>query len=169
MTILVAYASKYGATEQIAAFIGQCMHDAGLSVVVADVTTIRDLSDYTAIVVGSAVYAGQWQADAVSFLVKHAQDLATMPVWLFSSGPTGAGDPLETLKGWRFPKSLQETIDYIRPNDTAVFHGYLNMDAINIAERFIIKAMRVTTGDYRDWEMIEAWAKRIIDTLKISV
>ncbi len=46
--------------------------------------------------------------------------------------------------------------------------GYLNPQAMNIAERFIIKAMRAPIGDYRDWEAIEAWAKRIIEALKVA-
>jgi hypothetical protein len=25
--------------------------------------------------------------------------------WLFSSGPTGEGEPVELTKGWRFPKT----------------------------------------------------------------
>ncbi len=123
MTILVAYASKHGATEQIAAFIGQCLYDADLPVVVADVETIRDIRPYSAVILGSAVYAGQWQSSAATFLSQHADDLARIPVWLFSSGPTGEGDPSETLKGWRFPDTLWEIIKRIRPCDVALFHG----------------------------------------------
>ena len=105
--ILVAYASKYHATAEIAEEIGKTLRQtAGLEVVVRDVSTVTHLSPYDAVVLGSAVYIGQWQESAAQFLKTHERELAQRPVWLFSSGPTGEGDPKEMLKGWEFPDAL---------------------------------------------------------------
>ena len=76
---------------------------------------------------GSAVYIGKWRKEAVKFLQANEKMLAERQVWLFSSGPTGEGDPVELTKGWRFPKALQPIADRIRPRDIAVFHGDVNM------------------------------------------
>jgi menaquinone-dependent protoporphyrinogen oxidase len=50
---------------------------------------VDDLGPYEAVVLGSAVYAGSWMKDAVSFAERHGDALARMRVWLFSSGPLG--------------------------------------------------------------------------------
>jgi hypothetical protein len=56
------------------------------------------------------------------------------PVWLFSSGPTGEGDPVELLKGWRLPAGLQPIADRIQPRGIAVFHGRVNMEKLNLSK-----------------------------------
>jgi hypothetical protein len=44
----------------------------------------------------------------------NAEVLAGMPVWLFSSEPTGEGDPLELLQGWKLPEELLPVVERIR-------------------------------------------------------
>src|SRR5258706_14962217 len=97
--VLVAYATKYGSTEEIAQKIGQVIRQMGLLVDVLSTKRIIDLAPYDAIVLGSAVYAGQWLKEAVAFLETNEQRLAEHPVWLFSSGPTGNGEPGQLMKG----------------------------------------------------------------------
>ena len=59
--VLVTYATKYGATREIAEKIGQTIQQAGFQVDVLPVDGVRDLAPYQAIVLGSAVYAGMWR------------------------------------------------------------------------------------------------------------
>ena len=163
--ILVAYATKYGSTEKMAEAIGDVLSQAGLPADVVPVDRVRDLTPYRAVILGSAVYIGKWRKEAVQFLKKNQQGLAERPVWLFSSGPTGEGDPVELLKGWRFPEGLQQTADRIRPRDTAVFGGVLDPKKLNAIERFVLKRMKAAMGDFRDWTAIEAWAGKIASEL----
>ncbi len=93
--VLVAYASKYGATEEIAERIGEVLRQAGLRTDVLPTDRVSDLAHYQAIVLGSAVYIGKWRKEAVKFLKANEKMLAGRPVWLFSSGPTGEGDPVK--------------------------------------------------------------------------
>jgi menaquinone-dependent protoporphyrinogen oxidase len=97
--VLVAYATKYGATAEIAEKIGQVLRQASLHADVRPVDRVKDLAPYHAVVLGSAVYTGQWRKEAAKFLQTHETMLAQRQVWLFSSGPTGKGDPVELLKG----------------------------------------------------------------------
>jgi menaquinone-dependent protoporphyrinogen oxidase len=101
--VLVACATKYGATAEIAERIGAVLRQAGLPAEVLPVGRVGDLSAYKAVVLGSAVYIGQWRKEAVKFLKANEAVLAEKAVWLFSSGPTGEGDPVELAQGWRFP------------------------------------------------------------------
>jgi len=164
--ILVAYASKYGATREIAEKIGEVLRQAGLQADVLPAGGVRDLTPYKAVILGSAVYIGQWQKEGVKFLQAKEKSLADRPVWLFSSGPTGEGDPVEILKGWRLPDALQPVADRIRPRDIAVFGGYVNTDKLNFIEKTMIKNVKAAVGDFRDWNAIVSWATTIADALK---
>ena len=114
---------------------------------------------------GSAACGGSWQGGAVDFLKKFASGLQDKQVWIFSSGPTGEGDAVEQMKGWLYPEAIKPFIEQVKPVDIALFHGKLELDAVNFAEKLIIKAMRAPTGDFRKWDTIEAWAADIAETI----
>lgn len=164
--ILIAYATKYGSTAGIARKIGDVLQAAGLIVDVQPADAVRDVTPYDAVILGSAVYAGQWRKEAVSLLEKQEQALAERPVWLFSSGPTGEGDPVEQMKGWTFPEAQRPIADRIQPRGIAFFHGDIDMDKLNFGEKLLVKGIRAPTGDFRDWEMITAWAQDVAEALK---
>jgi menaquinone-dependent protoporphyrinogen oxidase len=164
--VVVAYGSKYGATAEIAQRIGDVLHKVGLSVNVFPASAVKSLSEYDAVILGSAVYAGQWTKEAAAFLETHAIALSQRSTWLFSSGPTGTGDPVERMHGWRFPENLRAVADRIRPRDTALFHGRIDPHRLHFGERLIVTALRAETGDFRDWTMIETWAKGIASAMR---
>jgi menaquinone-dependent protoporphyrinogen oxidase len=167
--VLVAYATKRGATAEIAEKIGEVLREAGLAAEVLPADQVDDVTPYGAVILGSAVYVGRWQKQAANFLKSHEEALAQRPVWLFSSGPTGEGDPAELTQGWHFPKGLQAIADRIQPRDIAVFHGYVNPEKLNFFERWMIKNVTAPSGDFRDWEAIASWATSIADALKEPV
>jgi menaquinone-dependent protoporphyrinogen oxidase len=164
--VLVAYASKYGATSEIAYQIGKAIQQKGFDVEVHPAEQVEDLNLYSAIILGSAVYAGQWLREAANILTTHEQILAQSPVWLFSSGPTGEGDPVELMKGWRFPENLQPVADRIGVREIAFFSGVIDPKKLNFPEKMIIKALKAPTGDFRDWDSIESWATSIAESLQ---
>jgi len=164
--VLVAYATKYGATAEIAEQIGQVLRQAGLRTDVLPADRVGDLTSYRAIVLGSAVYIGRWRKEAAKFLKANEAVLAEQLVWLFSSGPTGEGDPVELTNGWHFPKALQPIADRIRPRDIAVFHGAIELKKLNFIEKWMIRKVKASLGDFRDWDAITSWATAIADELK---
>lgn len=163
--VLVAYATKYGATKEIAKRIGEVLRQEGLNPGVMPANEARNLDQYQAVVLGSAVYAGQWRDEASTFLKENESKLALMPVWLFSSGPTGEGDPVELMSGWQFPETLKPIADRIQPQDIVFFHGKLDSKSLNFAEKLIVKGIKAPMGDFRDWEAITAWAEGIRESL----
>lgn len=163
--VLVTYATKHGATAEIASATSSVLREQGFDVDLHDVKAVSDPGAYGAVVMGSAVYIGQWRKEAAQFLEKNERVLAGMPVWLFASGPTGEGDPVELMEGWDIPGGLRELVDRIQPVDTTVFHGNLDPDSLNFLERFTIKNVKAPVGDFRDWDAITAWAKTIGATL----
>jgi menaquinone-dependent protoporphyrinogen oxidase len=164
--VLVAYATKYGATAEIAEKIGEVLRQAGLRADVLPADRVSDLTPYKAVVLGSGVYIGKWRKEAVKFLKANETVLAGKLVWLFSSGPTGEGEPVELTQGWRFPGKLQPIADRIGPHDIAVFHGAVDLNKLNFIEKWMIKNVKAPLGDFRDWEAITSWATAIADELK---
>jgi menaquinone-dependent protoporphyrinogen oxidase len=164
--VLVAYGTKYGATAEIAEKIGEVLREGGLPTDVLPADRVGDLGAYKAVVLGSAVYIGQWRKEAAKFLTANEQALAGKAVWLFSSGPSGEGDPEELLQGWRFPGKLQPVADRIQPRDIAVFQGAVDADKLNFIERWMLKNVKSPIGDFRDWDAITSWAAGIAEELK---
>lgn len=164
--VLVAYATKHYSTAEIALAIAEELRKfPQLRVDLELVEDVRNIAPYEVVVLGSAVYMGQWRDEAAYFLKKHEQELAQRSVWLFSSGPTGDGDPKTLLKGWVFPEALQPYADCIKPRDIALFHGRLEGDWLNLFEKAAIKFVGAQTGDSRDWNLIRNWAKGIAQAL----
>jgi len=168
MQVLVAYASKHGATQEIAERVAQTMTAAGQQAQVRAVTAVGDLTGYDAFVVGSAVYMGLWQKEATEFVRRNRAVLAGRPVWLFSSGPLGT-EPVDAqgrdLTVAAEPSELAEFTAAIHPRGHRVFFGVLDPGRLGLGERAIRKLPAgralLPEGDFRDWAQIEAWARGI--------
>lgn len=164
--ILITYATKYGATAEIAEKIGEVLRQSGLDADIVPADRVTNLPSYKAVILGSGVYAGQWLKKAARFLKENEKTLSGQNVWIFSSGPTGQGDPAELLKGWRMPASLKSIADRIHPKDMAVFHGSISEKKLNFFEKRILKMVKAPSGDFRDWNAITAWASSIAGEMK---
>ena len=165
MSILVAYASRHGATGQIAERIAENLREAGKDAEARPVQEAADLDGYEGFVLGSAAYMGHWMKDAATFVRKNQDLLARRPVWLFSSGPLGTettdaeGVDLHTAAE---PEELPELQEAIHPRGHRIFSGVLDPDRLSFTERSLRKlpAARATLpeGDFRDWDEIQDWA-----------
>jgi menaquinone-dependent protoporphyrinogen oxidase len=172
MTILVAYASKQGATRGIAERIAETLQAAGQEVEARPVEAVGDPAAYDAFVIGAAAYMGSWLKEATAF-VRHNQELlVTRPVWLFGSGPLGteANDAQgRDLLATSVPKEFAEFEETIKPRDLRMFFGALDPSTLGFSARLIrrLPAGRalLPEGDFRDWQAIEAWADGIAQAL----
>ncbi len=169
MPILIAYASRYGATREIAETIGRVLRERGSAVDVRPAAEVARLEGYRAVVLGSALYSGGWLEDARELLESFQEDLSVLPVWLFSSGPTVPGDPVEALGGWAYPEELRSLVAVVRPLDIALFAGKIDPDVLNLQDWLINRSMRGVSGDFRNFARVEAWATHIADRLEASV
>ncbi|MFT5194780.1 MAG: menaquinone-dependent protoporphyrinogen oxidase [Cellvibrionaceae bacterium] len=164
--ILVTYASKYGATVGIAEKIGETLRQAHLEVDIVPITNHIDLSRYSAVILGSSVYVGRWRPEAIQFLENNEEALKEKDFWVFSSGPTGLGDPADILDGWALPRTQKAIVDQIGAHDVELFHGKIDLKKLDTLELLTIRTLRADAGDYRDWEAISEWAELIASKLK---
>jgi menaquinone-dependent protoporphyrinogen oxidase len=174
MTVLVCHASRHGSTAEIAERLAASMRNAGLDVDCRAVAEVGEVDRYDAFVVGAAAYMFHWLKDATRFVRRNQSVLSERPVWLFSSGPLGTDlvddqgrDVFESSR----PKEFDELETLITPIETRIFFGKWDPDAppIGFAERFtrMMPAARdaLPSGDFRDWDSIDAWGQEIAQRL----
>jgi menaquinone-dependent protoporphyrinogen oxidase len=161
MKLLVAAASRHGSTQEIATTIVAHLQESGFDSVYHDIAEVSTLADYDAVVLGSAVYMGNWLREARRFVDRHQAALASRPVWLFSSGPLGSdtGRPAMTSE------VVDGLVNTVQARDHQTFAGKLERTSLSPGERLIVRIVRAPTGDYRDWEAIQRWSAQIASAL----
>ena len=178
MKVLVAYASRHGATSGIAERLTTVLSAEGVT---AECHPIRDvrimergghLDRYDAFVIGSAVYAFHWLDEARNFIHRNDQVLRSRPVYLFGSGPLG--DKATDEKGHEFltpPSDMIDLAERVNARETRMFFGAWDPTAkpIGVMEHFLrlVPADRspLQEGDFRNWDQIDAWARSIAHEL----
>ncbi len=160
MKVLVAVGSKYGATREIAQAIAEVLRDFGHDAVCHDAKDVESVAAYDALVIGSGLYGGFWRRDASALIHDHEDELRTKPVWLFSSGPVGL--PPRPAEAAGEGETLVDVID-ARAHTT--FSGYLNPERLNFGERAIVRGLKASVGDYREWGQVKNWAREIAHQL----
>lgn len=165
LNILIAYASKYGSTKEIAERIARVLEREGFGVDVKDAETVSSLQPYGAVVIGSSLYFDNWLPSASELLDSFQDELATKSVWLFSNGITGEGDFSKMIE-WNFPESLTPLVKTINPKAVALFGGKIDTNNLELEDWLVNPGVRVHGGDYRNWNDIEAWARRIARSLQ---
>jgi menaquinone-dependent protoporphyrinogen oxidase len=148
--ILVAFATKNGSTEEVAAAIAGTLRDSGCDV---DLRRARDVTKPVAgwdlVVLGAPIYSGRWHRDAHRFLKRHRKEFGRVPVAVFGMGPR-SGDE----EGWR------QSRDQL--NNALAKHGWLTPAAIAVFGGVDPPKRYVTNRrDLRDWNAIRDWAYTI--------
>ena len=183
--VLVVYASRHGGTRGIAERIGDVVRTDGLEADVAPADQVAGVGGADAVVIGSGVYMGSWLKEGIEFIKRNEATLAELPLWLFSSGPIPgsskdkgpSGDLLEDALGPKDGpgsggrKKIAEITSATNPRDHRVFLGAFDPeDPPKVMSERIVRMLPAArnllpTGDFRDWDAIEAWAHGIAASL----
>jgi len=161
MKVLVCAATKYGATGEIANAVADVLAEKGLEVTVIPPGQAGAIEQFDAVVLGSAVYMGQWMKPARELVDRSAAVLAARPVWLFSSGPVG-----EPAKPAENPVDVSKILQSTKARDHRVFTGRLVKKHLSFPDRAMASAIRAAEGDFRNWAEIRAWAAGIASALQ---
>ena len=154
-SILLAYASRYGSTQEVAETITAALRQAGFEVDMQPIQEVKALDDYTAVVLGAAIYNAHWHPDAHQFLTQHQATLSQRPVAIFALGPLSTGDAAMRRSRRQFDREL-EKYPWLKPVALEMFVGKLDPSKLGFFER-----LGSTASDHRDWESIRAWANAL--------
>ena len=124
MKVLVAYASRHGATKGIAERIAQSLTNREIEVTLKPARQVQDVAEYDAFVVGGAAYAFHWLKDASTFVRRNRVVLAGNPTWLFSSGPLGT-DTVDQDRQRRARKLRPQGVRRVRARHQATRRAHL--------------------------------------------
>jgi len=164
--ILIAYASTYGSTAEIAEYLGQVLHDMGGEVDVRGVKEITDISSYHNIVIGSATKMDKLLPDAVKFAKTHASDLRNMKTAYFAVGVTMKQDTPESREKVR--DFLEPLCQIQEPISCGLFAGKIDYSKLGFFWKVLAskdKSGLMEEGDFRNWDCIGKWANEIAPAL----
>jgi menaquinone-dependent protoporphyrinogen oxidase len=168
--ILVTYASRAGSTTEVAQEIAQVLTDTGATVDVKPVKDVRDVSGYTAVVVGSAIRMGNWLPEAVEFVRNHRAQLSQIPTAFFTVHMLNRDNSDESRQARE--QYTAQVREILVPNEEIFFSGKMKYARLGFFDRAIAQSVGKATnseeGDYRDWEAIRAWAQSLQTTLVLA-
>lgn len=164
--ILVAYASQFGTTGEVAEAIGDTLSQEGHIVETHWVKNVKDIREYDAIVVGSAIQYDKWMPEATDFVITNQSILEKMPVaYFFTCLTLSKRNEKTERQAMGYSAKLYSLAPNIKPVDIGQFAGAVDYSKMSFFLRLILggllTVMGVKEGDYRDWEAIRTWAKNI--------
>jgi menaquinone-dependent protoporphyrinogen oxidase len=160
--ILVTYASGAGSTAGVAEAIGKTLTENGAQVDVLPMQAVKDLSQYRAVVAGSAIRGAKWLPEAMQFMQTHQAALSHKPFAAFMVCITLAMPKAENyrdgLRDWMKPVR-----ELVRPVSEGYFAGALDFTKLPITPNTLLMRVAVALGifplgDHRDWNVIRTWA-----------
>jgi menaquinone-dependent protoporphyrinogen oxidase len=151
---LVAHASKYGSTREVAEVVAHVLAERGHHADVRAAAEVRDLASYHGVVLGGGLYVGRLHRDALRFLKRHRDELSGLPLAVFAMGPSSLADD-EVAKARAQLESSLAKVPAVTPDAVAIFGGVVD------PSKFPFPLNRMPASDARDWEAIVAWSGEI--------
>jgi len=154
--ILVAYASRYGSTAEVARAIAKTLGEQGVPADVRDVREVDDLRAYDAVVFGAPFYFARMLRAGRRFLAREHRPLAQMPVAVFLLGLQP-----EDKRRRRLERMLAKP-PAIRPLSVGLFGAVVDGSKLRFRHKTPpIRKLLPEGVDTRDWKAIEEWARAL--------
>jgi menaquinone-dependent protoporphyrinogen oxidase len=177
MRALVAFGTRYGSTERVAAEIASVLRAEGASAIVLDLRSGKneDIDDYDLVIIGSGICMGSWSKGAHRFLEANGARLAQKPVALFAcSGDLKFGrNSIEECRKM-YLDDVAHRFGILNPAATALFGGVIDFDKYGFLVKAVLKKVAGRRNieendidlsrpyDFRDWDEIRSWASSLV-------
>ena len=162
-SILLAYASRYGSTQEVAEVIATELRAGGLAVDIQPASEIKNIEGYDAVVLGAAIYNARWHPEAHQFLAQHEQVLPQRPVAIFALGPLSTSSAAMRNSRRQLDMELAK-YPWLKPVALEMFVGKIDPAKLSFIDR-----LGVTASDRRDWDAIRSWARSLTAQLRPSM
>lgn len=159
-SILVAYATRYGSTKEVAEKVAATLREQGLEVEFQAMRQVQTLSGYSAVVLGAPLYMFHWHKDALAFLSRHREVLTQMPVAIFALGPFH--DDAKELQEVRAQLDKELTkFPWLEPVAIEIFGGKFDPDKLTFPYNILPGLKSMPASDGRNWTAIQVWANTL--------
>jgi menaquinone-dependent protoporphyrinogen oxidase len=170
-SILIAYATRYGSTREVADAVGTRLREQGLHVEICRAGEVRSLDGFSAVVLGSPLYIGSLLREARKFLNRHRSALSQMPVALFVLGPVHGGKELEDARTQL--AGVLAKLPWLQPAAAEVFVGKYDPARLRFPDSLLAVLPAsplhgVPAHDGRDWSAIHVWADALPAALHLE-
>jgi menaquinone-dependent protoporphyrinogen oxidase len=155
--VLVAYATRYGSTQEVAEAVAATLRERGLAVDIQPIRAVRTLEGYRAVVLGAPLYMFRWHKDALQFLARHREALTHRPVAIFALGPFHAEEKEFQEVREQLDKELAK-FPWLTPAAIAIFGGKFDPEKLTFPHNLVPALKKMPASDIRDWTAIRAWA-----------
>jgi menaquinone-dependent protoporphyrinogen oxidase len=155
-SILLAYASRFGSTQEVAETVAATLRENSLEVDLQPMQEVKSLDRYEAVVLGAAIYNARWNADAHLFVSQHQDALSHVPVAIFTLGPLSASEAAKRNSRRQLDNELTK-YPWLKPVAVEIFAGKYDPSkpGMGFFDRF------VPARDLRNWDAIRVWANAL--------
>jgi menaquinone-dependent protoporphyrinogen oxidase len=164
-SILVAYATRYGSTQETAESIAQILRELEYETDLAPMRQVRSLEKYDGVVMGAPLQMFKWHGDAHHFVERYRRVLPGLPVAVFALGPLHREEKEMQEARAQLDKELAKHA-WFQPREIQIIVGRLDPTKLHFP--FSLFANKMPASDEMDWEAIRAWAKRLPEILQLE-
>jgi menaquinone-dependent protoporphyrinogen oxidase len=159
--ILVAYATRYGSTAEVARSIAHTLRQAGLEADVRDVREVGAVGDYDAVVFGAPIFLARMLRSGRRFVAAHRRELSGMRVAVFFVGVDSDEARQRALR-----RVLARRRPTIEPLSIGLVGGIVDGEKLRFRDKTPpIRKMLPGGVDMRDWDAVHAWAASVAEQL----
>jgi menaquinone-dependent protoporphyrinogen IX oxidase len=184
--ILLAYASHFGSTSEIAHEIADVLRQEDLSVDLLDLKSSGErpsLTSYSGVIVGSGIRMASWAKEVLSFIQSNKKQLKLKPLGVFiSSGEASNPESYGKAKN----KYLYQILDEFQLMGPKIiceaFGGVFDFSSssnYSFVEKKILQRIADSSSsgfvvndgklnDFRNWQLIREWATDFVALINSS-
>jgi menaquinone-dependent protoporphyrinogen oxidase len=160
-TILIAYATRYGSTQEVAEAIADRLRERGLDVELKHAYEISTFDPYSMVVLGGPIYMDRWHPDARRFLKRHYVALQEKPTAIFALGPIH-----QASEEWQDARKqldcALEKVPLLKPIAIEMFGGVISPDKLHFPFNHL------KASDARNWSNIIDFADTLAELSSIG-
>jgi menaquinone-dependent protoporphyrinogen oxidase len=172
--VLIAFTTWAGSTHQVAEEIARDLINENIQITILPAKEVKSINEYSAVILGTPIHAGQTTGDFNKFLRKYHSELSSKKtaffVVCFNLIEDTESNQIQTIS-WlnkstgKFPE--------IKPVSTGLFAGAAMTDSpefnkLNFFVKKIIESMNKSMvsekgkSDFRELEKIHAWTEDLV-------
>jgi menaquinone-dependent protoporphyrinogen oxidase len=164
-SVLLAFATSCGSTQEVAEAAADTMRKQGLQVDVKPMRETGSLEGYGSVILGAPLYMFRWHKDARRFLSQNSESLKDKPTAVFALGPFNDEEKEFREARGQLDKELARH-PWFSPVAVEVFGGKFDPALLRFPYNVVPGLKRLPVTDIRDWEAIRGWVTGVISKLQ---